>query len=74
MNCGDAAAATWTCRGDESDATAATWKFGTRLRYDRKLFGRGQVIFRAPPQHAGDPAVLWAGSDGRGDGAAMGFC
>ena len=53
--------------------------------YDRKLFGRGQVIVSVKPDATNKkrkrdadadpaaPAVLWAGSDGRGDGNASGF-
>jgi gamma-glutamyltranspeptidase/glutathione hydrolase len=35
--------------------------------YDRALFGRGQIILREPD------GVLWAGSDMRADGCAMGW-
>ena len=34
---------------------------------ERSVFGRGQVIFRAPD------GVLWGGSDPRADGCALGF-
>jgi gamma-glutamyltranspeptidase/glutathione hydrolase len=34
----------------------------------RALFGRGQIILRQP-----DSGVLWAGSDPRADGCAMGL-
>lgn len=34
----------------------------------RSLFGRGQIIYRDPAS-----GVLWAGSDGRGDGCAMAY-
>lgn len=36
--------------------------------YARSLFGRAQVIYRDR-----GTGVLWGGSDGRGDGCAMGF-
>jgi gamma-glutamyltranspeptidase/glutathione hydrolase len=35
--------------------------------YGRSLFGRGQIILRQPD------GVLWAGSDPRADGCAMGY-
>ena len=42
--------------------------------YARKLFGRGQLIVAAKPRRGerGD-TVLWAGSDPRGDGCALGY-
>jgi gamma-glutamyltranspeptidase len=36
--------------------------------FDRSAFGRAQIIYR--DRHTG---VLWGGSDGRGDGCAMGY-
>jgi len=36
--------------------------------YNRATFGRGQIIRRDPQS-----GVLWAGSDPRADGCAMGF-
>lgn len=36
--------------------------------HDRSVFGRAQIIKRDK-----DTGVLWAGSDGRADGCAMGF-
>ena len=36
--------------------------------YERSIFGRAQIIKRDP-----STGVLWAGSDGRADGCAMGF-
>jgi gamma-glutamyltranspeptidase/glutathione hydrolase len=36
--------------------------------YERATFGRGQIIRRDPVS-----GVLWAGSDPRADGCAMGF-
>ncbi|EOD12117.1 gamma-glutamyl transferase [Emiliania huxleyi CCMP1516] len=43
----------------------------------RLVFGKGQVIQRravpSPPGAEGPRAVLWAGSDGRADGAALGW-
>ena len=36
--------------------------------YERCIFGRAQIIKRDP-----STGVLWAGSDGRADGCAMGF-
>lgn len=38
--------------------------------HDRSLFGRGQII---SPRPVGGRNVLWAGSDGRGDGHALGY-
>ena len=39
--------------------------------YDRKLFGRGQII-RQSKDKIGQ-SVLWAGSDPRADGCAIGY-
>jgi gamma-glutamyltranspeptidase/glutathione hydrolase len=36
--------------------------------YERSIFGRAQIISRDMKT-----GVLWAGSDGRADGCAMGF-
>ena len=36
--------------------------------YARSMFGRAQIIYRDPVS-----GVLWGGSDGRGDGCAMGY-
>jgi gamma-glutamyltranspeptidase/glutathione hydrolase len=41
---------------------------GVITGYNRATFGRGQIIRRDP-----DSGVLWAGSDPRADGCAMGF-
>lgn len=38
--------------------------------HDRAVFGRGQII---SPRPVGGRNVLWAGSDGRGDGHAIGY-
>jgi gamma-glutamyltranspeptidase/glutathione hydrolase len=35
--------------------------------HERAMFGRGQIILRS------EDGVLWAGSDPRADGCAMGF-
>jgi gamma-glutamyltranspeptidase/glutathione hydrolase len=45
-------------RGTDGGSCVTSW--------DRSLFGRGQIIW---VDHAG---TLWGGSDGRGDGAAVG--
>ena len=39
--------------------------------HERGLFGRGQII--ASRSVDGGRRVLWAGSDGRGDGLAIGY-
>ena len=39
--------------------------------YDRGLFGKGQIILQSKDK-AGQ-SVLWAGSDPRGDGSAIGY-
>lgn len=39
--------------------------------HDRAMFGRGQIIQRCPV--GGEGAVLWAGSDPRADGLALGY-
>eukprot|EP00300_Choanocystis_sp_HF-7_P005561 c14149_g1_i1.p1 GENE.c14149_g1_i1~~c14149_g1_i1.p1 ORF type:complete len:284 (+),score=50.92 c14149_g1_i1:1050-1901(+) len=39
--------------------------------YDRALFGRGQIIRKISNPESGD--VLWAGSDPRADGCALGY-
>lgn len=36
--------------------------------HERALFGKGQIIMRNP-----ETGVLWAGSDPRGDGCAVGY-
>ena len=36
--------------------------------HDRSVFGRAQIIKKDP-----ETGVLWAGSDGRADGCAVGF-
>ncbi|XP_001630088.2 glutathione hydrolase-like YwrD proenzyme isoform X1 [Nematostella vectensis] len=43
--------------------------------YQRTLFGRGQIIMRKRGHSCGgeEVAVLWAGSEGRGDGMAVGY-
>ncbi len=44
---------------------------GPVCSYDRTLFGKGQIL-----QSQEDPSgqkVIWAGSDPRGDGCAMGY-
>lgn len=38
--------------------------------HDRRLFGRGQIIV---PRPVDGRTVWWAGSDGRGDGQAVGY-
>ena len=49
----------------------------TQVGDDLFVFGKGQVIQRravpSPPGTEGPRAVLWAGSDGRADGAALGW-
>jgi gamma-glutamyltranspeptidase/glutathione hydrolase len=40
---------------------------------DRAAFGLGQIIRREPAASPGERPVLWAGSDGRGDGMAIGI-
>ena len=45
---------------------------------DRSLFGRGQIICSRPVQCGGKEGggrcnVWWGGSDGRGDGMAVGY-
>jgi len=54
-----------------ADALAAAGHAITQPRvsgHARSLFGRGQIIYRDPAS-----GVLWAGSDGRGDGCAMAY-
>ena len=55
--------------------------FGTRgiAGHARKMFGRGQCIVARPDGSSkkrtrdGHGCILWAGSDGRGDGCAAGY-
>lgn len=50
---------------------------GPLTGYSRKLFGRGQIIRSQPVAMSGGDGetvnVWWAGSDGRGDGMAVGY-
>ena len=47
---------------------------GPVCSYERALFGKGQIICSKPVQVGNRTTnVWWAGSDGRGDGMAIGF-
>lgn len=59
--------------GVDGDTVKALHKMGHAVRggvkgHGRSVFGRAQIIIR--DRHTG---VLWAGSDGRADGCAMGY-
>ena len=58
--------------GISVDVMARLSQMGHQIRQvsgqERAIFGRGQVILRDP-----ESGVLWAGSDPRADGCAMGF-